>query len=92
MNKKMNAITQIKQWGNSKAVRLPKDFAQLMNLDVGANIELKKINDKTIQLVILTKPLKKRRLSLTERISRTDINRLPTIKDWDELMPVGNEI
>ncbi|OOF41009.1 antitoxin MazE [Rodentibacter rarus] len=87
----MNAITQVKQWGNSKALRLPTDFARLMNLNIGENIELRKINEKTIQLVILDKP-KKQRLTLAERIKLTKADKLQPINDWDNLVPIGKEI
>lgn len=85
-------MSQIKQWGNSKALRLPTDFARLMNLNVGENIELKRINEKTIQLTIIDQPRKTNRLSLAERIKLTKVNQLQTIEDWDNLTPVGDEI
>lgn len=88
----MNAIAQIKQWGNSKALRLPTDFARAMDLAIGDNVELTRIDESTIQLVIVPKKEKKRRLSLAERIKKTNLTQLQPLKDWDELMPMGKEL
>ena len=38
----MNMRLQVKQWGNSKAIRLPKDFTNAMNLNMGDFLELEK--------------------------------------------------
>lgn len=88
----MHAIAQIKQWGNSKALRLPTGLANLMHLNVGDDIELTQINEATLQLVVIPKKTQKQRLSLSERIQRTKIKQLQTIEDWDKLTPVGKEL
>ena len=79
----MNMRLQVKQWGNSKAIRLPKDFTNAMNLNMGDFLELEKINNN---------PNKKRRLSLNERLAMTSFKQLPTVEEWDSLTPIGNEI
>lgn len=85
---------QIKQWGNSKAVRLPKDFTNSMNLDAGDFLELAKVDHQTIKLVIVpNKPAEKRpRLTLAERIAMTSVNTLPVCEEWDLVSPVGDEV
>lgn len=85
---------QVKQWGNSKAVRFPKDFTNEMNLDAGDFLELAKIDNQTIKLVIVpNKPIeKKQRLTLAERISMTSTDTLPVSEEWDLLSAVGDEI
>lgn len=85
---------QIKQWGNSKALRLPKDFTNSMNLDTGDFLELAKVDHKTIKLVIIpnTSIEKKRRLTLAERIAMTSAHTLPVYEEWDLVLPSGDEI
>ncbi len=39
----MNMRLQIKQWGNSKAIRLPKELTHSMNLDMGDFLELEQL-------------------------------------------------
>ena len=89
----MNMRLQVKQWGNSKAIRLPKDFTNAMNLNMGDFLELEKINNNTIKVIIIpNNPNKKRRLTLNERLSMTSFKQLPTVEEWDSLTPIGNEI
>ena len=89
----MNMRLQVKQWGNSKAIRLPKDFTNVMNLNIGDFLDLEKINNNTIKVVIIpNNPNKKRRLTLNERLAMTSFKQLPTVEEWDSLTPTGNEI
>ena len=44
--------TNVKQWGNSVAVRIPQPFAKEIGITDGAIIEIKLINKK----IILSKP------------------------------------
>lgn len=90
----MNVRVQVKQWGNSKAVRLPKDFTNSMNLDDGDFLELVKLDEQTIKLMIIPNKPKppKKRLSLAERIAMTSVETLPTDSEWDLLEPTGQEI
>lgn len=84
---------QIKQWGNSKALRLPKDFTNAMNLDTGDFLELAKVDHQTIKLVIVpNKSTKKQRLTLAERIAITSTSSLPVCEEWDAMSPIGEEI
>lgn len=89
----MNMRLQVKQWGNSKAIRLPKDFTNAMNLNTGDFLELEKINNNTVKVVIVpNNPTKRKRLTLDERIAMTSSKELPVIPEWDLLTPTGNEI
>ncbi|AHN71192.1 AbrB/MazE/SpoVT family DNA-binding domain-containing protein [Aggregatibacter actinomycetemcomitans] len=47
----MNTRLEIKQWGNSKAIRLPKDFIHTLNLDTGDFLELNQVDNKFILTV-----------------------------------------
>lgn len=90
----MNIKVEIKQWGNSKAVRLPKDFAAAMNLNAGDMLEFAQVDEQTIKVVVLSNPskVKKKRLSLAERIAMTSHKTLPTCDEWDSIEPVGGEV
>lgn len=89
----MNMRLQVKQWGNSKAIRLPKDFTDSMNLDMGDFLELEKISDNTIKVIVApNKPKKRKRLTLDERLAMTSSKQLPAIQEWDLLEPTGQEI
>ncbi|MBN6059377.1 AbrB/MazE/SpoVT family DNA-binding domain-containing protein [Aggregatibacter actinomycetemcomitans] len=83
---------QVKQWGNSKAIRFPKDFTNSVNLNMGDIVELKAESPNTITLVIIPNKPAKKRLTLSERIAKTNLNKLPIIKEWDLLTPAGKEI
>lgn len=87
----MNMRLQVKQWGNSKAIVLPKDFTSAMNLNKGDFLELEKINNNTVQIVVVPNRPKKR-LTLSERIAMTASKELPVIEEWDLLTPTGQEI
>lgn len=82
---------EIKQWGNSKAIRLPKDFINQLNLNNGDLLELNQIDENRFTLVVIQKHPKKQRLSLSERMAMTK-GELPVLKDWDTMPSVGDEI
>ena len=88
----MNMRLQIKQWGNSKAIRLPKELTNSMNLDMGDFLELEQIDDNTLRVVVVPHKKTTKRLTLNERITMTASKELPTIKEWDDLQPTGSEI
>lgn len=84
---------QVKQWGNSKAVRLPKDFANSINLNTGDFLDVEKVAEDKFLLVIVPNVKKqKTRLTLSERIAMTSTSRLEICDDWDLIEPVGKEI
>ena len=69
----MNMRLQIKQWGNSKAIRLPKELTHSMNLDMGDFLELEQIDDNTLRVVVVPHKKTTKRLTLNERIAIIDI-------------------
>lgn len=83
---------QVKQWGNSAAIRLPKDFAHAMNLNTGDFLEMEKVAEDKITLVIVPNSQRRKRLTLAERIGMTSVDKLPVDQEWDLLQPVGNEV
>lgn len=83
---------QVKQWGNSTAIRLPKDFALAMNLNTGDFLEMEKVAEDKITLVIVPNSQRRKRLTLAERIGMTSVDKLPVDQEWDFLQPVGNEV
>ncbi|AWX13173.1 antitoxin MazE [Mergibacter septicus] len=87
----MTLKLEVKQWGNSKAIRLPKAFTKAMGLNMGDFLELEKIDNNTIKMVI-NKPKKRKRLTLDERLKMTKLKKLPSIQEWDLLKPIGNDI
>jgi antitoxin MazE len=75
----------IKQWGNSLAVRIPKAFAQQTKMKKGTSISITLENGRVIM-----KPLKRRKYTLDELVSKiTPQNRHPET-DWGP--PQGKEI
>ncbi|AKP49018.1 AbrB family transcriptional regulator [Bacillus smithii 7_3_47FAA] len=47
----MAMATTVQKWGNSLAVRIPKDVAERVAIHQGSEIELRVIDDKKITLV-----------------------------------------
>ncbi|MED4534222.1 AbrB/MazE/SpoVT family DNA-binding domain-containing protein [Metabacillus fastidiosus] len=64
----MTVATTIQKWGNSLAIRIPKDIAERVEIDQGSEIEIKVVeNQGTITLV----PKKqKRKYSLDELLEQ----------------------
>ena len=69
--------TKIAKWGNSYAVRLPKESVEKLLLKEGS-------------LVDITITPKKRKPTLDELIAQIDPNNIPELIDWGP--DVGNEI
>ena len=77
--------TSVQQWGNSLALRIPKAFAEQTSLKKGSAVTLTVQNGSMVM-----KPLKRRKFSLKELVSKiTPENRHPET-DWGP--PVGTEI
>ena len=80
----MNVTTKIQKWGNSFAIRIPKEFIEELNLKQGSEIELRKIDD-TLQIIP-----KKRKPTLEELMAKiTPENQYDEI-DWGT--PQGKEV
>lgn len=78
-------LTEVKKWGNSRALRIPKELALAAGLDVGSKVDLVLENG---QLRIV--PIKPPRYTLEELVAGiTPENRH---EEWDTGPPVGKEI
>lgn len=53
---------QIKKWGNSKGILLPKVVLDMLSLKTDDSVDIDVVDQK-----IVISPIKKRRLTLTER-------------------------
>ncbi|TNH04889.1 AbrB/MazE/SpoVT family DNA-binding domain-containing protein [Testudinibacter sp. TR-2022] len=84
---------EVKQWGNSKAVRLPKDFITSLQLDNGDFFEIENIQQDRVVLHIKRTGAKGKqvRLTLQQRLAMTT-GELPSLSDWDSMQAVGDEI
>jgi antitoxin MazE len=77
--------TRIQKWGNSLAVRIPKIFADEINLEVDTNVEIIREGNK-----IIICPLRRPKLKLEDLLEGiTEENRHEEIKTGP---PVGREI
>lgn len=75
----------VQKWGNSLAIRIPKSFANEINLSQGAEIDLVLFDNK-----IQIEPTKKKKLTLSDLLSKvTEENIHQEIDTGD---PVGKEI
>ncbi len=74
----------VKRWGNSLAVRLPKDLAQTLELDEGSDITLEIVENGL--LVKSSKPQRRDLESLLDGVTRETIH---DQTDWGEV--VGKE-
>ena len=76
--------TKVQKWGNSLAVRLPREVAERFKLDEGAAVLIESEGKK-----IVIKPVKEKDETLEEMVARiTPKNRHEKI-DWGR--PVGRE-
>ncbi|MFO7888244.1 MAG: AbrB/MazE/SpoVT family DNA-binding domain-containing protein [Eubacteriales bacterium] len=76
--------TQIKKWGNSNAVRIPKELLDTLGLKENDKIEIRIENSK-----LIIEPIYKHR-SLKERIAEYDGEY--NYGEWDTGIPKGNEV
>ncbi len=70
----------VKRWGNSLAVRLPKDLAQTLELDEGSDITLEIVQDGL--LVKSSKPQRPDLEALLRGVTRETIH---DQTDWGEV-------
>ena len=77
--------TQIKKWGNSLALRIPKSFALNANLSQDELVDLSIDKEK----IVIT-PIGKKEYSLNELLERVDENNLHG--EFDAGSPLGKEI
>jgi len=74
----MNTTT-IQKWGNSYAVRLPKNSLRKLNLSAGSSVEIREaIRGETLSIV----PVRHRAASLTEMAARITKKNSHHAADW----------
>jgi antitoxin MazE len=80
----MTSTTMIQQWGNSRAVRIPKDLANKLGFAIGREVELV---DASGNLVI--RPIRRRsRYKLADLLKTCKGKRHPD--HWSQ--PMGDEL
>jgi len=84
-SKGANMKSTIQKWGNSLAIRIPKSFANEIDLSQGTEIDLILFDDK-----IQIEPIKKKKLSLEDLLSRVTADNIH--KEIDTGVPVGKEV
>lgn len=77
--------TKIQKWGNSLAVRLPKNIARAFSFKAGTPVVIK----HDLRGIIVS-PKNDAEPTLEEMIAQIDPKNLPEKIDWGK--PVGNEI
>jgi len=77
--------TQLSRWGNSLAVRIPKDVAAAAELKEGDNVELNVDGPGTVKL-----QKSEKKLTLKELLDDINPENVHTESDWSE--PRGNEV
>lgn len=77
--------TKIQQWGNSLALRLPKEITKKFKLHKGSSVTL--VQDTKN---ILIKPVCKNKMTLKDLVSKITPENIHSEVDWGK--PVGKEI
>ena len=75
----------IQKWGNSLAIRIPKSFANEIDLSQGTEIDLVLFENKS-----QIEPIKKKKISLDDLLSKVTEENIH--KEIDTGAPVGKEI
>ena len=75
--------TQVSKWGNSLAVRIPKTYAEELDLAEGVEVEVKRVAGG-----LLLRP-KKREYTLQELLAQITPENIHDETDWGS--PVGRE-
>lgn len=79
--------TTIQKWGNSYAVRLPKEALRKLNLQAGHQVEIREsTHGKTLSII----PVQKREASLAEMVARITKKNQHGATDWGGA--VGGEV
>ena len=78
-------LATVSKWGNSRAIRIPKDFALTLGLEYGTRVELRAV-DGNLHIV----PFQEPRYTLEELVAGiTPDNRH---EEWDTGPAVGREV
>ncbi|KKU68125.1 MAG: SpoVT/AbrB domain protein [Parcubacteria group bacterium GW2011_GWA2_47_16] len=77
--------TKVQKWGNSLAVRLPKEAAESIGLRQGSVVSIVSVND-----LISIKPVSKPKEKLAQMVRKITKKNRHALIDWGT--PVGKEI
>lgn len=80
--------TKIQKWGNSLAVRIPKETTKRLGLMHGSDVMVREERGGVIHIV----PVMKKRLTIDERIAAITPENLNIDRDWLDTKPIGKEI
>jgi antitoxin MazE len=75
--------TKIQKWGNSLAVRIPKEVAE--GFRSGVSVDLRREGD-----ALIVRPSKKVKFLLEDLVSRIETKHLHKEADWGK--PIGKEL
>ena len=76
--------TKVQKWGNSLAVRVPKELARGLHMREGSNVVLSSEGD-----ALVIRPGKTSKVTLIELLKKVDMKNVHGESDWGK--PVGNE-
>jgi antitoxin MazE len=74
-------IIELRKWGNSLAVRIPKLMADAVKVSDGTRAEIK-VENGTLVLRPIVKPARKPRYTLEELLSGMARDNVPQEVDW----------
>lgn len=80
--------TKVQKWGNSYAIRIPKQMAEDLNLTEGSSVDIKHTNKSATLKPVHTQ--KEKALSLAELMRGVKRSDVPELIDWGK--PVGKEV
>ena len=79
--------SRVQRWGNSLAIRIPKAFANELDVTEGSDVDL---SVREGSLVIQPSKRSREKLDLAELIRQIPVDYVPEVIDWGP--PVGEEI
>mgnify|MGYP003616510203 FL=1 len=77
---------KLKKWGNSAAVRFPKEIISQLGLEIGDELETE-IQGQTIVI----KAAKRPKYKLSDLLAEMP-DGIPRVEGWDEMPDVGMEV
>lgn len=81
----IHMTTKVQKWGNSLAVRLPKEFAHSLHLREGGEVVMVQEGD-----ALILRKGKKAEVSLTSLLKKVNARNLHGESDWGK--PKGREV
>ncbi|MCF7520940.1 AbrB/MazE/SpoVT family DNA-binding domain-containing protein [Neisseria sp. ZJ106] len=77
---------KLQKWGNSAAVRFPKEIISQLGLKIGDELETQAQGD-----TIVIRAAKRRRYTLAQLLAETP-ETAPRVAGWEEMAEVGKEV